>query len=125
LSHDAALLDALSRRSVTTFSGDVFRATIPGYDPLTASTRGGRWSTHDGPSVLYTRLELIVVRSSDGQRFVFPIRRYEFADTTITVFWTRADKTAVSTTYTEFDAARQRMVQAATEDGPRREHYRC
>ena len=57
MSHDAALVDALSRRSVTTFSGDVFRATIPGYDPLTASTRGGRWSTHGGPSVLYTSLE--------------------------------------------------------------------
>ena len=57
MSHDAALVDALSRRSVTTFSGEVFRATIPGYDPLTASTRGGRWSTHGGPSVLYTSLE--------------------------------------------------------------------
>jgi len=57
LSHDAALVDALSRRPVTTFSGEVFRATIPGYDPLVASTRGGRWSTHGGPSVLYTILE--------------------------------------------------------------------
>jgi hypothetical protein len=57
LSHDAALVDALSRRPVTTFSGSVFRATIPGYDPLLASTRGGRWSTHSGPSVLYTSLE--------------------------------------------------------------------
>jgi hypothetical protein len=57
LSHDAALVDALSRRSVATFSGEVFRATIPGYDPLAASTRGGRWSTHGGPSVLYTSLE--------------------------------------------------------------------
>jgi RES domain-containing protein len=57
LSHEAALVDALSRRSVTTFKGDVFRATIPGYDPLAASTRGGRWSTHGGPSVLYTSLE--------------------------------------------------------------------
>jgi hypothetical protein len=57
LPHDAALLDALSRRPVTTFSGSVFRATIPGYDPLAASTRGGRWSTHGGPAVLYTSLE--------------------------------------------------------------------
>jgi hypothetical protein len=57
LDQDAALLDALSRWPVTTFSGDVFRATIPGYDPLVASTRGGRWSTHGGPSILYTSLE--------------------------------------------------------------------
>jgi hypothetical protein len=57
LSHDAALVEALSRRPITTFSGDVFRATIPGYDPLAASTRGGRWSPHGGPSVLYTSLQ--------------------------------------------------------------------
>ena len=95
------------------------RANALSYDDI-----AGKWCTGAGISQ-FERLELIVVRSSDGQRFVFPIRRYEFADTTITVFWTRADKTAVSTTYTEFDAARQRMVQAATEDGPRREHYRC
>ena len=57
MSHDATLVDALSRRPVTTYSGDVFRATIPAYDPLTASTRGGRWSTHGGPCVLYTSLE--------------------------------------------------------------------
>jgi hypothetical protein len=56
LNHDAALVDALSRWPVATFSGDVFRATIPGYDPLAASTRGGRWATHGGPSVLYTSL---------------------------------------------------------------------
>ena len=95
------------------------RASALSYEDI-----AGKWCTGAGISQ-FERLELIIVRSSDGQRFVFPIRRYEFADTTITVFWTRADQTAVSTTYTEFDAARQRMVQAATEDGPRREHYRC
>lgn len=57
MSHDAALVEALSRKPVTVFSGDVFRATIPGYDPLAPSTRGGRWSTHGGPAVLYTSLE--------------------------------------------------------------------
>jgi len=57
LSHDAALVDALSRRPMTTFSGAVYRATSPGYDPLIASTRGGRWSTFGGPAVLYTSLE--------------------------------------------------------------------
>lgn len=57
MSHDALLRATLGRQPTTTFSGDVFRATIPGYDPLAASTRGGRWATHGGPSVLYTSLE--------------------------------------------------------------------
>jgi len=57
LSHDQALLDALSRRPITIFSGSVYRAVIPGYDPLAPSTRGGRWSTHGGPSILYTSRE--------------------------------------------------------------------
>jgi hypothetical protein len=38
-------------------NGDVFRATIPCYDPLAASTRSGRWSTHGGPAVLSTSLQ--------------------------------------------------------------------
>jgi hypothetical protein len=57
LSHDQALLDALSRRPTTIFSGSVYRAVIPGYHPLAPSTRGGRWSTHGGPSILYTSSE--------------------------------------------------------------------
>lgn len=58
MSHDAALLDALSRRPQITFSGTVYRATRLAHDPLIASTRGGRWSPYDGPAILYTSLEL-------------------------------------------------------------------
>ena len=84
----------------------------------------GKWCTGAGISQ-FERLQLIIVRSADGQRVVFPVRRHEFADTTITVFWIRGDNTETSTTYTEFDPGGRRMVQAKTDDGPRREHHRC
>jgi hypothetical protein len=57
LSHDPALLDALSRRPHSTFSGSSYRATRLKYDPLLASTRGGRWAPSNGPEILYTSLE--------------------------------------------------------------------
>jgi hypothetical protein len=57
LSHDQALLDALSRRPQSTFSGNAYRATRARHDPLLASTRGGRWAPNNGPEILYTSLE--------------------------------------------------------------------
>ena len=95
------------------------RANALSYDDI-----AGKWCTGAGISQ-FERGQLIVVRSADGQRVVFPVRRYEFADTTITVFWIRGDNTETSTTYTEFDPGGRRMVQAPTDDGPRREHHRC
>ena len=56
MSHDPALLDALSRRAQTTYRGRVYRATRVSYDPLIASTRAGRWAPNDGPAVLYTSM---------------------------------------------------------------------
>src|SRR5262245_3438399 len=60
------------------------RAHALSYDDI-----AGKWCTGAGISQ-FEPLQLIIVRSSDGQRFVFPVRRYEFADTTITVFWIKA-----------------------------------
>ncbi len=57
MSHDPALLDALSRRPQVAYNGSVYRATRKDYDPLLASTRGGRWAPSNGPEVLYTSLE--------------------------------------------------------------------
>jgi hypothetical protein len=47
LIHSQALLDRLEGLSRIEFSGEVFRATRLGLDPLAASTRGGRWSPRD------------------------------------------------------------------------------
>jgi hypothetical protein len=42
--HAKELLDRLGSLSTCDFKGEVFRATRLNLDPLTASTRGGRWS---------------------------------------------------------------------------------
>jgi len=55
--HDPKLLDQLENRPTRPFQGAVFRALRGGLDPLTPSTRGGRWAPPGGISVLYTSLD--------------------------------------------------------------------
>ena len=45
--HAKELLDRLGRLPRIEFGAEVFRATRVGLEPLTASTRGGRWSPRD------------------------------------------------------------------------------
>jgi RES domain len=45
--HAKELLDRLGSLSTCDFDGEVFRATRLSLDPLTPSTRGGRWSPAD------------------------------------------------------------------------------
>lgn len=54
--HDPKLIDRLSELPVESFAGEVFRATPRSLDPLTFSTRGGRWGRDGGIAVLYTSL---------------------------------------------------------------------
>jgi len=55
--HDSALLDALSGYTPITFSGEVWRITRKGLEPLRGSTAHGRWSAGADIEVLYTSLE--------------------------------------------------------------------
>jgi hypothetical protein len=58
--HDRAILDALERHEPTEFSGQVWRITRAGRDPLRGSAAHGRWSPAGEFDVLYTSL------TSDG-----------------------------------------------------------
>ena len=55
--HDQDLLARLEAFAPESFDGEVFRATRPGLDPLTASVAGGRWSQKDDAPTLYTSLD--------------------------------------------------------------------
>lgn len=55
--HDRAVLDALEAMDSEPFSGEVWRVTGRGRDPLRGSTASGRWSPAGEFEVLYTSLE--------------------------------------------------------------------
>lgn len=55
--HDQVLLDRLSAFAPVKFSGEVFRATKRGLDPLAASLSGGRWMVPNEAATLYTSTE--------------------------------------------------------------------
>lgn len=55
--HDRGLLEAMATLPAEEFSGQVFRATRKGLDPLAPSSYGGRWSAPKGQAVLYTSFE--------------------------------------------------------------------
>lgn len=54
--HDRELLDALESRASEAFSGETWRVTAKGRDPLRGSTAGGRWSPPGEFEVVYTSL---------------------------------------------------------------------
>ena len=55
--HDRAILDALDAMEPEAFSGDVWRITGRGRDPLQGSSAPGRWTPPGEFDVLYTSLE--------------------------------------------------------------------
>jgi hypothetical protein len=56
LIHDPILIDRLSELPVESFASEVFRATPKSLDPLTFSTRAGRWGRDGSVALLYTSL---------------------------------------------------------------------
>ncbi len=54
--HDRELLDALESHPSEAFSGETWRVTARGRDPLRGSAAGGRWSPPGEFEVLYTSL---------------------------------------------------------------------
>jgi RES domain-containing protein len=54
--HDRDILDALERQEASSFTGDVWRITRGGLDPLRGSATHGRWSPPGEFDVLYTSL---------------------------------------------------------------------
>lgn len=55
--HDRDILDALEAIEPEAFTGDVWRITRQGHDPLRGSVAHGRWSPNGAFEVLYTSLE--------------------------------------------------------------------
>lgn len=55
--HERAILDALEAMQPEAFSGEVWRVTSQGRDPLHGSMSEGRWSPAGEFEVLYTSLE--------------------------------------------------------------------
>lgn len=55
--HDRVILDALEAMEPEAFTGEVWRVTSRGRDPLRGSTAEGRWSPAGEFEVLYTSLE--------------------------------------------------------------------
>jgi hypothetical protein len=84
----------------------------------------GKWCTAGG-SERFDRDNLIAIPTSTGERRVYPIVRYDFAATQVTVTWKDAKGESVHTDFAEFSTDRRRMVQVASEAGPRREFRRC
>lgn len=66
--HDRAVLDALEAMDPEPFSGEVWRVTARGRDPLRGSTAGGRWSPAGEFEVLYTSLERAGALAEIGYR---------------------------------------------------------
>jgi hypothetical protein len=91
---------------------------------LTFESIAGKWCTAGG-SEQFDRNNLIAIPASSRERRVYPIVRYDFTDTEVTVTWKDAKGENVHTDFGEFSADGRRMVQLANEAGPRREFRRC
>ena len=93
-------------------------------EAVTFESIAGKWCTAGG-SEQFDRNNLIAILSSNGERHVFPIERYDFTDSMVTVTWKNAKSESVHTNFSEFSADGRRMVQLKNEAGPRREFHRC
>lgn len=85
----------------------------------------GKWCTSGG-SEQFGRQNLIAIPAGAGERRVYPIERYDFGATQVTVHWRDTKKGETYTTdFGEFSADGRGMVQLPNEKGPRREFHRC
>lgn len=66
--HERIVLDALEAAEPERFSGDVWRVSRRGRDPLQGSAAGGRWSAPGEFEVLYTSLERAGALAEIGYR---------------------------------------------------------
>lgn len=66
--HDRAILDALESLDSEAFSGEVWRITPKGRDPVRGSAADGRWSPGGEFEVLYTSLERAGALAEIGYR---------------------------------------------------------
>jgi hypothetical protein len=85
----------------------------------------GKWCTTGGTEQ-FDRKNLIAIPTGTNDRRIYPIVRFDFNDTTVTVVWKdKSDGESHTTEFGEFSADRRRMVQLPNEKGPRREFRRC
>ena len=66
--HERGILDALEAMAPEAFTGEVWRVTSRGRDPLRGSAAEGRWSAAGEFEVLYTSLERGGALSEIGYR---------------------------------------------------------
>ena len=89
---------------------------------LTFEDIHGKWCTGGGILQFEDRT-LTAVRSSDGNRSVYTVTRYEFTETTIKVHWLLPNKPEAVLIYEDFSSDGRKMSQSNTE--VRRVFYRC
>jgi hypothetical protein len=85
----------------------------------------GKWCTSGG-SEQFDRDNLIAIRAATGERLVYPVVRYDFTPTQVTVTWTNRKGENVHTDFTfESNPNERLLIQLANTVGPRRELRRC
>ncbi len=84
----------------------------------------GKWCTSGGIEQ-FDRDNLIAIPASTNERHVYPIVRFRFTGTKVTVVWQDPNGESFTTDFAEFSADGRRMVQLKNEKGPRREFHRC
>ena len=89
---------------------------------LTFEDIHGKWCTGGGILQFEDRT-LTAVRSSDGNRSVYTVTRYEFTETTIKVHWLLPNEPEHVLVYEEFSGDGRKMSQSNTKT--RRVFFRC
>jgi hypothetical protein len=83
----------------------------------------GKWCSDFG-SEEFSPNTLAVIRKSDGSRSDYPIARYSYQDTRVTVYWKNAKGDEVSTSFGDFTSD-GRMTQLKTDSAGTIPHHRC
>lgn len=84
----------------------------------------GKWCATGGTEQ-FDRENLVVILKQNGERYVFPIVKYEPGAAFLRVVWKNGKGEEVHTDFAEFSADRRSMVQLSSDAGPRREFHRC
>ena len=73
----------------------------------------------------FTPENLTVTRASNGGQSVYPIVRYDYQDTEVTVTWKDSKGADQRTLFGEFGGDGRSMMQLVTKDSPPIPHHRC